>query len=64
MFQNILNPTPKSPSQLTSVIKPKYNNETLTVDDATMNVIIWLYVFPFLKLILEAFKFIYIFKII
>ena len=37
---------------------------TLTADDATMNVIIWIHVFPSWKALLEAFKFIYILRII
>ena len=44
MFQNTLNPPPpKSPSQLTFLFKP---NATTTADDATMNVINWIHVFP------------------
>ena len=35
-------PPPKSPSQLTFLFKPN-----TTADDATMNVIIWIHVFPF-----------------
>ena len=36
----------------------------MTADDATMNEIIWIHVFPILKPLLEAFKSIYILKII
>ena len=37
---------------------------TMTADDATMNMIILIHVFSFLKPLLKAFKFIYILKII
>ena len=43
MFKNNLNPPQKSPSQ---IFKPNATMITMTADDATMNVISWIYDFP------------------
>ena len=43
MFNNNLNPPPKSPSQM---FKPNATMITMTAYDATMNVISWNHDFP------------------
>ena len=48
MFQKTLTPPPpKSPSQLTFLFIPNATMNYKTADDATMNVIIWIHVFPY-----------------
>ena len=43
MFENNLNPPPKSLSQM---FKPNATMITMTADDATMKVISWIHDFP------------------
>ena len=58
MFQNNLppSPSPKSPSQLTFLCSNQNaTTNSMTANDETMNVIIWIHIFPLIKTTLRGF---------